>query len=455
MTAIGGNSGYVKVAIAPTDQKIIVVGDGAWVERERSRSGLAHYNTDGSLDSTFGSNGTTMGVVFHPDSGNLHSVAVEGDGKIVVEANADTNLVLAGYTADGTLDSSFGSGGTVTTDLWGSWAIGDMALQPDGEILVASAVIPGDYCQFGLERYNTNGSLDGSFGTDGLVTTAFGEQIYAWATGLQSDGRIIVAGDALNDNGEYGIALAGYTTGQAVTVENVAPTLTLSGDASVNEGSMYTLHLSSSDPGDDTIASWTIDWGDGSNPQTYTAEEVGNLNGVVTHVYADGPNTYVITASATDEDGTYNVTSQVDTSFGDNGLTTTALPEGMWVCSSATQADGKTLVLSSDGNGNYVLTRLGLDGQVDTTFGTDGSVATDLCGMGAGPIAIQSDGAIVIAGTVQGENDCDCALVRFEQHGALDEDFGNDGVAMAGFDAAGPSRRRCGDPSRREDPCWR
>src|SRR5262249_39894750 len=85
-----------------------------------------------------------------------------------------------------------------------------------------------------------------------------------------------------------------------VTVLNVAPTLTLSGANAVNEASTYTLNLAVSDPGQDTIANWTITWGDGS------VQTVAGNPGSVSHTYADGPRTYTISATASDEDGTYN-----------------------------------------------------------------------------------------------------------------------------------------------------
>ncbi len=89
-----------------------------------------------------------------------------------------------------------------------------------------------------------------------------------------------------------------------VTVNNVAPTLTISGADTVNEGSVYTLNLSATDPGTDIISGWSIDWGHGS-PQAVT----GNPSSVA-HTYPDGPNTYTITATATDEDGTYSANSK-------------------------------------------------------------------------------------------------------------------------------------------------
>jgi Ca2+-binding RTX toxin-like protein len=87
-----------------------------------------------------------------------------------------------------------------------------------------------------------------------------------------------------------------------ITVDNVAPTLTIAGASTVNEGSSYTLSLSSSDPGADTITSWTINWGDGNT------ETVSGNPSSATHIYADGGNpstARTITATATDEDGTY------------------------------------------------------------------------------------------------------------------------------------------------------
>jgi VCBS repeat-containing protein len=112
---------------------------------------------------------------------------------------------------------------------------------------------------------------------------------------------------AYADNGTYTVTLT-VNDGQGgvssdslvVTVLNVTPTLTLSGASAVNEGSAYTLNLAASDPGQDTIANWTIAWGDGS------VQTVAGNPGSVSHTYADGAQSYTITATASDEDGTYN-----------------------------------------------------------------------------------------------------------------------------------------------------
>ncbi len=88
-----------------------------------------------------------------------------------------------------------------------------------------------------------------------------------------------------------------------ITVNDATPTLTLSGPASVNEGSPYTLGLAADDP--DTVTAWTVNWGDG-NVQTVS----GNPSSV-THLYPYGANNYAISATATDEDGTHAAANTV------------------------------------------------------------------------------------------------------------------------------------------------
>src|SRR5262249_12637157 len=135
-----------------------------------------------------------------------------------------------------------------------------------------------------------------NFGDGATATNATPTHLYA-------DNGTYTATLTVND-GQGGSASASLV----VTVLNVAPTLSLSGASAVNEGSPYTLNLAASDPGQDTISSWTITWGDGA-VQTVT----GNP-GSVSHTYADGPVTYTIRATAADEDGPYNAGKTVNVS---------------------------------------------------------------------------------------------------------------------------------------------
>ena len=233
-----------------------------------------------------------------------------------------------------------------------------------------------------------------------------------------------------------------------VEVLNVAPTLTIDGDSSVDEGSIYVLQLTSSDPGDDTISSWEIDWGDG-NVQTVS----GNPS-TVEHVYADGDNEHAIAASATDEDGVYAAQGGplvwgLDSSFsGDGRLATTFFYEGAELSARAhdvaIQSDGKIVVvgeaLSDDSSSavwSFAVVRYLPSGELDPTFGTGGRVTTEFetASLGWG-LEIQPDGRIVVAGWAVPESDgaaADYAIARYNPDGSLDTTFGADGKVITDF----------------------
>ncbi|WP_428938143.1 PKD domain-containing protein [Fontivita pretiosa] len=179
------------------------------------------------------------------------------------------------------------------------------------------------------------------------------------------NGSYTITATATDEDGTYN------ANTKAVTVTNVAPTLTISGPNSVQSGSVYTLSLSSSDPGSDTITSWTIDWGDGTGPQVVA----GNPSSV-THTYSGGSATYTISASATDEDGTYNANSK---SVSVVGPTVTADAGGPY-----TVAEGGSVQLDgSSSSGSGLSYAWDLDG--DGIFGETGAAATRGVETGATP----------------------------------------------------------------------
>jgi uncharacterized delta-60 repeat protein len=134
---------------------------------------------------------------------------------------------------------------------------------------------------------------------DGNFTTVPGGTAMVSHTYADGPASYTISATAADEDGSYS------SNSLPVTVDNVAPTLTISGASNVAEGSSYTLTLGSSDPGQDAITSWTINWGDG-------IEVISGNPGSVSHTYADGGNpstAYTITATATDEDGTYSSNS--------------------------------------------------------------------------------------------------------------------------------------------------
>ena len=195
------------VAIQP-DGKIVVVGQ-AVVGRTANNLfnfdfALARYNADGSLDTGFGVGGKIT-TDFNVLTDQAFAVAIQGDGKIVVVGSAtrpvttgsDVDFAVARYNANGTLDMGFGSGGKLTTDIAGGIDIAHnvVVLQPSGAILVSGAgTRAGDASldHAGLARYDTNGVLDGSFGSGGKLTLV-GKRVDEGLV-LQGDGKILLAG---------------------------------------------------------------------------------------------------------------------------------------------------------------------------------------------------------------------------------------------------------------------
>src|SRR4051795_10172574 len=187
-TGLNLNNAGTKLALQ-SDGKTVVVGgntNGDFV--------VARYNTDGTPDNTFGTTGVVTTDFGSAD--NASGVAIAQDGTIIVAGTSGADFALAAYnSSDGTLNSSFGTGGKVTTDFGGTDSCKGVALQSDGKIVAvgsSTSVITLDYA---LARYDTDGSLDNTFGTGGIVTTDFnGLADEANAVAIQSDGKIVACG---------------------------------------------------------------------------------------------------------------------------------------------------------------------------------------------------------------------------------------------------------------------
>lgn len=171
---------------------LILQADGKFVASgfAGNNVGLARYNSDGSLDFTFGSGGRIV-----TQNGAANAIAHQADGKIVTAGSFAGDFVVARYNANGTLDTTFGSGGTTTTDFAGEFDIvTKLVFQADGKIVATGQVRIGGADDFGLARYNTNGTLDATFGTNGKITTDFGGGDSALGAIVQPDGKIAAAG---------------------------------------------------------------------------------------------------------------------------------------------------------------------------------------------------------------------------------------------------------------------
>jgi uncharacterized delta-60 repeat protein len=188
------------------DGKIVAAGYSYNRTNYNSTFALVRYNTDGSLDTAFGTNGkvTTaignMGGIGHSED-YAYAAAIQGDGKILVGGYTTlwkgsyygygSAFALVRYNIDGSLDTTFGTNGIVITEIAIYDAARAVAIQGDGKIVAAGTSGGNTNYGFLLVRYNTNGSVDTMFGTNGIVTTAIGTGTdLANAVAIQGDGRL-------------------------------------------------------------------------------------------------------------------------------------------------------------------------------------------------------------------------------------------------------------------------
>ncbi len=171
-------------------------------------SALVRYNTNGSLDTTFGISGQAACVA------SASAIAIQSDGRIVVAGGIPSQLVTGGnqsgfglvrYTSKGKVDTTFGKGGGVITGFGNALPIGGafaLGIQSNGDIVVAGQAgsVSGNgfgSSSFALARYTSAGKLDTAFGSGGITTTAIGQGNISFVSALvlQSDGKIVAAGN--------------------------------------------------------------------------------------------------------------------------------------------------------------------------------------------------------------------------------------------------------------------
>ncbi len=383
-------------------------------------SSQAAQAAGGDLDPTFGTGGkVTTDLSRSTDLAN--AVAVQSDGKLVVVGQtyknndySDEDFVVTRYNTDGTLDNTFGSRGRVRTDFPGLAAVpSSVVIQPDGKIVVAGGAFPlftflGD---FKVVRYNPNGSLDTSFGVGGIVTTTFPEGSYAFEVALQPDGKIIAAGTVFvafdpGESSDTDFALARYNP-------DGTPDATFG-----NGGQVSTDFLSFEDDAFSVLIQpdgKIVAVGSANDPATFYDFAAARYfsNGTI--------------------DTTFGVAGKVRTDFGDQNFDRAR--------SAALQPDGRIVAagLAISQNGavqNFAVARYTSNGILDTTFSRDGKTQIDFgkCCQGATKVLLQSDGKIITVGGSNGESsEDDFLLARLSPRGSLDNTFGVGGKVRTSF----------------------
>ncbi|WP_280192072.1 hypothetical protein [Delftia sp. PS-11] len=407
LVPVGNSRDEGHSAILQPDGKIVVVGGSD--NGSNNDFGLIRLNADGTLDTSFGGNGTGKLLVPVGSSGDwAYSVALQSDGKIVVAGSSDNgsnnDFSLIRLNTDGTLDTHFGGQGTGRLMVPVSNNADDahsVVLQADGKIVVAGVSFNGSNNDFSLIRLNTDGTLDPYFGSQGtgrLMVPVSSNADVAYSVVLQTDGKIVVAG--------------GSDTGSGSNKDFSLIRLNTDG----------TLDTSFGGNGTGTLI---VPVGGGSGGRGITLQPDGKM------VVAGGSD------SGSNKDFSLirlNADGTLDTSFGGNGTGKLLVPVGNrddWGGSVALQPDGKIVVAGSAHNGSYFdvgLIRLHANGTLDTSFGSNGTgkliVSVGSASAVGKSVILQPDGKIVVAGVGGNGSNSDFGLIRVNPDGTLDTSFG-------------------------------
>ena len=355
-----------KAMVIQPDGKIIVVGHAMVGSGYNTPDAFAlvRYLPNGSLDTSFGRGGRVTTQVGIQDA--ALAVALQPNGKIVAAGYANIGpagslnfaFALVRYNANGSLDTTFDYDGKVVTDLTTYQdELTGVAIQPDGKIVASGFVNAGNSTDFAVARYNPNGSIDRTFGQTGVTQTDFFNSVDGGAEmALLPDGKIVVAGSVYDSAGAGDFALLRYTA-----------------------------------------------------------------NGIL------------------------------DASFGNGGKVTTTF--------SATSSDilhdmdiapgGKLVVVGSSGQPgkwDFAVARYNANGTLDRTFDGDGKFVRDISGFGtqdsASGVAVQQNGKIVVSGDTSPFSNggaFDFVTIRLNVNGSLDLGFGNRGKVYTDFGSFRPT----------------
>jgi uncharacterized delta-60 repeat protein len=370
----------------------------------------------GGLDPSFGQGGMVATFMSDHGSDRAHAIAADaGTSRVVVAGSATVDgwvwLAIARYNADGTLDTTFGTGGRVLDH--GPACLASeayaVAVQADHKIVVAgycATMVPSH--EFLIARYKADGSIDASFGTAGYVRTRFGPTTYDIAQALALDpttGKLVVAGYSLN---------------QAVTIPNQ--------DFAV---ARY-------------LSTGTLDTTFNSTGTAVT--DLGaKKDDFATGVALDGQQVVVAGYSINPTNGSqdfaavlYRSNGQLDPNYGTNGVARVDVSGGAddrAFAIARVPGTSKMILVGESFSGqtllDFAMIRLTSGGKLDTAFNSTGKVITAVSGGhdGARGLAIQADKKIVVVGMAARNTSgtVDIAVRRYTSAGAIDTQFGSGG----------------------------
>jgi uncharacterized delta-60 repeat protein len=388
---------------------------------------------DGDLDATFGNGDpsvpagvarTFFGANSSATNDNVVALGIQSTGKIIAAGFTNFAFALTRYNTNGTLDTTFGTMGKVTTTFLGQGSA-DLAVDPGTDKLVAvgsaqAAAVPMAFCSqsnvdIAIARYNADGSLDTSFNTTGQLTIDFfGCTDRGFAVVIQPDHKIVVVGSARQEDG------MGFVAAYTVLVR-----------------------LNS----------------DGTFDSTFNGGVVANTSGKVTHNFAttglgfqadmvrvpSGPHAGKFITVGTAQTGDFqvarfNVDGSLDLTFGpaNTGQISTSFGAGISSEASAVviQPDDKIIATGDVNNGtSFATARYDNDGNLDSMFGTGGKLITAFpapANRGSARfVGVMPNNKIILSGPVSGSDfTLNIGIARYNTNGTFDTTFGNMGTVL-------------------------
>jgi uncharacterized delta-60 repeat protein len=361
---------------------------------------IARFNSDGTLDTTFGTRGKVIQLIgTSHDGGN--SLAIQSDGKILLGGSckngSNINFCIARFNSDGTLDTTFGTRGKVIQLIGTSHDGGNsLAIQSDGKILLGGSCKNGSNIDFCIARFNFDGTLDTTFGSSGKVIQPIGSS-HDWGRSLviQPDGKILLGGDCKNGSNKDFCIARFNSDGTLDTTFGTRGKVIQPIGSDDDRGESLAIQ-----PDGKILLGGYCNIGDNYNKDFCIAR--------------------------------FNSDGTLDTSFGSSGKVIqpigSSIDEGY---SLAIQPDGKILLRGSCDNGSnldFCIARFNSNGTLDTTFGFSGKVIQPIGSFGdyGLSLAIQPDGKILLGGYCAG----DFCIARFNSNGTLDTTFGSSGKVI-------------------------
>jgi uncharacterized delta-60 repeat protein len=466
-----GGDGFTRI-VAPNGSSELIIDtvrqlDGKLLALSKPTSGEANYfvvrfQTDGTLDTTFGAGGKAAVSLFNPVVDTTVSfwstIEIAADGKILVAGHQDDALTVIRLNTDGTRDVGFGSGGVAfyrsasLTPTSGTPVA--MALAPDGKIVLANHVRTGSTYDTLIVRFTATGTLDLSFNTTGARTVAVGSNVddVPYDVAVQSDGKIIIAGAAGNSSVANWYAIR----------------LTIAGTNDTTFGSGGVTMLPNSPPGSGARKILLQTDGKillGGIAGSFLVIARMNTNGSADTAFGPGGSVGLnlgdvtqLTSLAIQTDGKIvaggsrvlsGVTDSVVARVGSNGVPDFTLNGTGWrvislgvedrIQSLFVEADGKYLVAgyatSTAGGSDLMTARLNTDATLDTGFGIGGIRLTNLDQANLTPISTRtlSDGSVLVLGSIGADASGTTgrwAVWRLRADGTLQTGFGVGGYAV-------------------------